>query len=310
MADTSRSQLYYIPEVTYGVAPSGAYKALRFTGESLAQAQETTESQEIRSDRQVSDVIRNAISATGDVNFELSYGTFDDFIAAALGGTWATGVPVAGTDRVASGTTEKSFAIEKYFSDIGEYILYTGMQVSQMSMKIVPGAIVTGSMSFLGAKAVASGTSASSSLVAAPTTQVVNAIDHITAITEGGVAFTGSPLEINLNINGNLRGKPAIGVLGNADIGMGRLLVTGSFKYYYANRTLYNKFLNDTATSLSFKIVDTANNEYLINLPKIKFTSGSPVSPGIDQDVMPDLAFTAYLDPATSASIRIERNPG
>jgi Phage tail tube protein len=309
MSDTSRSQLYFAKESTYGVAPTGAFTALRFTGESLQHNQDTIESAEIRADRQVSDVVRNSISATGDINFELSYGTFDEFLAAALGSAWQTGVPSAGTDRLTSGTTESSYTFEKFFSDINEYVIYTGMQVSALSLKIVPGAIVTGTMSFLGKRGTAQGTRQSASYVAAPTNPVVNAIDHISAITEGGVAFTGSPLEINLNINANLRGKPAIGVLGNSDIGMGRLMITGSFKYYYDNRTVYNKFLNDTASSLTFKIIDQPGNEYFINLPRIKYTSGGPVSPGIDQDVMPDLAFTAYLDPATSASIRIERNP-
>ncbi|MEP7118177.1 MAG: phage tail tube protein, partial [Acidobacteriota bacterium] len=58
------------------------------TGESLAFSLSKTESGEIRSDRQITDLIVTSASATGGVNFELSYKEFDDFIRAALQGSW------------------------------------------------------------------------------------------------------------------------------------------------------------------------------------------------------------------------------
>lgn len=302
MSDTSRSQLFFAPEITWGVAPGGAYTALRFTGESLGQNSDTTESQEIRSDRQVADVVRNSIEASGDINFELSYEALDPFLEAVLGGTW-TG------DVLDNGTAEKSFSIEKKFDDIGEYVLFKGCQISTLSLKIVPGQIVTGTMSILGKNAVASGATDSSSIIPASTNPVTNAIDNINTIEEGGSAFTGSPLEINLTFNANLRSKPAIGVLGAADIGQGRILVSGSFKYYYEERALYSKFLNDTPSSLAFTVTDQLTNSLEFFLPRIKYISGNPVSPAIDQDVMPDLAFTAYLDPTTGVTARVTRTP-
>lgn len=67
-----------------------AYKSTRFTSEGLEQSTDTVESSEIRPDRQVSCMKRTSVSAGGPINVELSYGTYDDFIEAALMGAWST----------------------------------------------------------------------------------------------------------------------------------------------------------------------------------------------------------------------------
>jgi len=91
MSDSSSVQLYYVEETTWGEVPAGPPKLneLRFTQDSLSQNTETAISEEIRSDRQVSDIIRTAVSAGGDVGFELSYASHDDLIAGALADNWS-----------------------------------------------------------------------------------------------------------------------------------------------------------------------------------------------------------------------------
>jgi len=79
-ADTSRSQLFYLEETVWGITPAAALNAVRFTGESLNFSIENTQSNEIRSDRQITDLIQTDAEPGGDINFELSYGAFDDLI--------------------------------------------------------------------------------------------------------------------------------------------------------------------------------------------------------------------------------------
>jgi len=83
-ADTSFSELLYCEETTIGTNPSSALTKVRFTGESLTFNSDTTDSQEIRSDRLVPDLIRTATSTSGDVNVEMSYGAHDDLIAGSV----------------------------------------------------------------------------------------------------------------------------------------------------------------------------------------------------------------------------------
>ena len=85
MSDTSRVQLAYVAESSFGVQETGSnLQILRITGESLKQDVASSQSNEIRSDRQIASIRRSRITASGGVNFELSYGTYDALLAAAL----------------------------------------------------------------------------------------------------------------------------------------------------------------------------------------------------------------------------------
>lgn len=95
MSDSSSVQLYYSEETTWGedpatISPLPQLNEFRFTEDSLTQTTETQISEEIRSDRQVADIIRTAVSAGGEVGVELSYGSHDDLIAGALYDNWST----------------------------------------------------------------------------------------------------------------------------------------------------------------------------------------------------------------------------
>jgi len=98
MSDSNRVQLSYIKETTWGVTPATAPPTeIRMTGESLTYDISNTTSAEIRSDRQVSDLIQSGASMTGGFNFEFSYASFDDFIAGALWSTWSAKISTTST---------------------------------------------------------------------------------------------------------------------------------------------------------------------------------------------------------------------
>jgi hypothetical protein len=98
MSDSNRVQLSYIKETTWGVTPATAPPTeIRMTGESLTYDISNTTSAEIRSDRQVSDLIQSGASMTGGFNFEFSYASFDDFLAGALWSTWSTKISTTST---------------------------------------------------------------------------------------------------------------------------------------------------------------------------------------------------------------------
>jgi len=104
LASTSRAQLRYILESVFGTIPgSGNPNNVRMTGESLTFGLGTESSKEIRSDRQITDLVQVSAEASGGVNFELSYNEHDDIIEAALQGTWAV-YGVAGVGATFSGT--------------------------------------------------------------------------------------------------------------------------------------------------------------------------------------------------------------
>ena len=98
-ADSSAAQLYMGVEECWGdnplsVSPQQVLTAVRFTGESLVHNQTTISSGEIRSDGQVTDHVRVGVGAAGDINFELSYGTFDRFFEGALRNDWTDEIDI------------------------------------------------------------------------------------------------------------------------------------------------------------------------------------------------------------------------
>jgi hypothetical protein len=89
LATTSRAQLGYIPEATFGTTPgSGNGRKLRMTGESLNYDLSKEESKELRDDRQVASATTVDANAAGGFNFHMQYGEYDQLIEGALQGTW------------------------------------------------------------------------------------------------------------------------------------------------------------------------------------------------------------------------------
>lgn len=96
MSDTNRAQLSFAKENAWGLFPTAAGTPqvnLRFTGESFGFNVANIQSAEIRSDRQVTDLIQTGADCSGGFNFELSYddGGFAELFKGALwSSSWST----------------------------------------------------------------------------------------------------------------------------------------------------------------------------------------------------------------------------
>lgn len=89
-ADTANTTLAFVAESTFDLAPTTGFRLLRNTGESLNTGLESAQSEEIDADRQFTGSVHVSGSSAGDVNLQLSYGEYDDFLEAVLqSATWA-----------------------------------------------------------------------------------------------------------------------------------------------------------------------------------------------------------------------------
>lgn len=90
MANGSRHSMRYVAETQYGVTPAKpVFTPIRHTSTTLGLSKETLQSEEIRDDRQISDFRHGAYQVGGDINFEISFGSFDDLLEAVLMGEWS-----------------------------------------------------------------------------------------------------------------------------------------------------------------------------------------------------------------------------
>lgn len=145
MADGSRHSLYAVEEVTAGTTPNNpALDLVRITGTTLGLNKDSLQSEEIRSDRQMADFRLGANQVAGDINFELSYGSFDQFLEAVLmSSDWAapadTGVTTI--DATATGFSRASGSFLTDGFRVGMLVVSSGFVGSGFNGKSVVTAV-------------------------------------------------------------------------------------------------------------------------------------------------------------------------
>jgi hypothetical protein len=133
--ETTDVQLSYIPETTWGTAPNAAAQAIRITGESLTGQKQRQRDNEITGSLRVSPAFTAQESASGAINFLLSYGTFDHLFAMALGGDWSSALAINGSagdiSTVATGNKLTSTTAGKFTAiAVGQWIRLLGFTAS------------------------------------------------------------------------------------------------------------------------------------------------------------------------------------
>lgn len=232
------------------------------------------------------------------------------FASGLTAGT-TTGSAVVQSARVTNGTTQSGYSIERNNADLSLYTNFRGMTPARMSLSMTPGQIITGSISFLGKDAQAS-TSTSAmpgTSVSSLTNSVYNSVSNVFNVLENGTALSNTyARNLTINVENNLRGQGAIGTLGNVGIGAGQSVITGTLELYFADATYLNKFINNTASTLSVRVsASTSGIGYVFTFPNIKYTDGATPTPGANQDVTLSLPFQALRDSTTGYQILVDR---
>ena len=303
MANTSETRLAYVAESTWGTTPATpAFQISRFTGEGLTPSINTTTSEELRQDRNITDLIQTGQTAGGNVDFELSFGAIDDLLESVLYSTWVS-------DVIKNGVTEKSFTLEKTFEtgSTDQFHRLAGSVADTLSLDLQVGNVATGSFGFLSKGLDAAQTQITgATYTAAPSNDVIS-----TASGFGSLAITGATnamlTQLQIEISNNLAHQQQLGSLDARGIRSGRFEVSGSLTAYFESKELYDLFLSGSAADLSFKLGGTSAKNYVFDIPNLKFSDGSVVAGGNDQDLLVNLSFTGLYDANDDATIKITR---
>ena len=92
-------------ETTLGTASVAAGKSIRRVSSTLALTKDAFSSNEVRPDQQVYDARHGVRRVAGAIQGELSTQTYDDWMEAALRGTWAAGISIQNTTPAMSSAT-------------------------------------------------------------------------------------------------------------------------------------------------------------------------------------------------------------
>ena len=221
--------------------------------------------------------------------------------AASDEGVWNT------TAReIKKGTTVRSVVMEKAFTDISEYQKYTGGVINTMSLDVNPNAMVTGSFGFLFKDAV---NDSSAYHAGTPESVAVHRpFDGFTGYIKEGSASNAQMSALTISLDNGFERNFVLMANTCPQMTSGKSNVNGSITLYFADTTIYNKFVNETESVIEISLQDDDLNGYVITLPRLKYTSGD-VPVNSDGALINTMNFQALDDTTELSNIVIRRQP-
>lgn len=210
-----------------------------------------------------------------------------------------------------NGVTERSYTLVKQFNDttVMTRHIFTGMRVKGVSMQMQTKSILTGAFNFIGKGGSLSETTfAGESIVAASTTEILNAVSSIRAVSQDYVPFgtNGSIMSLTMELDNQHREQKGLGVLGNIGVVGGQLMVNFSGSQYFQDKTQALKFKNAGIFAFSYELQDSLGNVLIFTAPRCKYEKFTFNASQLDSDVAADVQFTALRDPVTNCMIQID----
>jgi hypothetical protein len=297
IAQGSRRQILYVAESEWGVRETTPQMTvLRNTGGGgIAVDRSPQQSAEFRSDRAITDVRLGVQRATFPIPFELTWETYDDFLAAALFGDWSTGV-------LKQGTTAHFFDLEEGFTDIAVYLTMIGAMVDTFTLSLQPeGRIITGQFGFIGRKLIDPETSSGD---ATPTAANSNPpFDSFTGFIKKDLVAIGVATSLDLSVANNLAAHYILFDDEASGMGAGRANITGTLNAYFTGKDEIEEFLAEDECALQFELEDLDGNTYLVDLPRVKWTGNTRNV--AENEITQAMPFQALYDETEETAMKI-----
>ena len=147
-ADSSGVAFRYVEESSWGVTPSAALQILRMTGEDFAGIKKTIVSDELVGDAQVTDVIEAGYSSAGTLKGNLSFGTYDEFMSAAIRSVdfaAETAVTAATIAATATQLTDSGNGLAAFTA--GQFVKASGFTATSLNRVYLVTAVAAGALS-------------------------------------------------------------------------------------------------------------------------------------------------------------------
>jgi Phage tail tube protein len=304
----AQSRLVYIPESTFGLTPATpTMKNLRYNTHTLELTRTNLVSGEIRGDRGVHDFRLGQKDVIGDVVCELNYTDVDPLIELAFCGTWTT--EAAGTPNTLKvGSTKRSWTLEAGDLDTSIYRLYKGCFISKMALSIKPAAMVTATFTWMGQDMVDSATTAANGAITASTTN--SPMDSFSGSLKEGGSTLGYITGLDITLDNGATAPQVVGANKIPDFFLGRANITGTLSALFPDKTLLDKFIAETETTIDVTLGGLpANKTMEFNLVRVKYTkAAAPISN--EAGIIQTLPFQAlYLDGNASPITITRSNP-
>lgn len=206
-------------------------------------------------------------------------------------------------DFLTDGSTKVDYTLEQAFLDHSpvSYIYTNSQYPDSFSMNAEPQSIATYTMGFIGMSS-SNGTTRTSGAqtVGSRGFDSINTSSNVARIAENGTRLT-TPNYVtgfSLNISNSSRRQNAVGTVGSIGVGSGRFVVSGNATTYFGDLTVADKVINNTESSIDAVFEDKDGRALFFDIPRVKYSSGSPNVPGQDQDNTLPAEYTGLIHSA------------
>jgi hypothetical protein len=253
--------------------------------------------------------VLGVVGMEGSLDFRLNGTSHGQILKAALGSCVTTGAgPYTHTLKV--GSTLPSYTAEVGYTDISQWLLFTGMRCGSLGFKVNPAGFLECTSTWMG-KGEHSTSPVGSTMDSGPdnyTDAVFSLAGTSNTVSEGGGAI-GTLLSVEFSLDNQLDGSVYTVASGGSrgDLPAGFARVSGKLEAMFDGVTLYNKAKAGTETSLAFEFVrgtgaGSAGNEKLsVYLDEVYLSRAAPPIEG-PTGVKLALDFIAVMEDDADAS--------
>lgn len=282
MSSGSSQVVHYAPETIVGTTPTPFNRQLaRFTSFSLDGEPSGTASEEIVDSPMSSGEFKTSLSISGEYVGELTYGTFDDFFAAAFRNNWVNLTDPADGASLVLGTVKKTFSFLRGYKDAGGYHIFSGVYITGLTIEVPEEGIIKVTLTLNGQdrKPVTFSVPVGTVTPATTTKQFTN-------VSAGDVTLDGQSLAdiacvsaFTLSMEWTVESQKCFG----KGLSAGKLMqtavaVTGSATLAFGDKAAQINELKygDTSISLKIPLTDKEGNEYTIEVPEATVMGSLP----------------------------------
>ena len=236
----------------------------------------------------------------GNIDGPLAHDNYDVLFESAMFNEFVT-------NELTMGDTTISLTIEEGQPDINQFKIQRGCVVNGFTVNAPVDGLATVSFDILGRSQEMVGTSvdADGAYDAQPFREPF--VHCGGTLLENNTAL-GIVTDVNFSMTNNLSSLFTWGVCEVNDLIPARIDVTGTLSVLFADSTMYDKFIGDTQSSLSFEMDDGSGNTVKFDLPNIKYTGADmPVDAGSAQRVI-SMPFRGLQDQVSGSTVIITRS--
>ncbi len=196
-------------------------------------------------------------------------------------------------EDIVTGKYQSQFSLLKVYSDLtNKFAVMSGQTPGGWSFSAGANRSIEQEFIFLGSKETSTAVDPRSSTVAAATNTAMNSVDNLQVVIEG-LTYGYELREFSFQYTNNLRAREIMGLAGAKSVGKGDVGIQGSFVAYMEDRTVLDKFLDNTASAFAISWTDAGGNKTFMDWPRIAYTDGDILAERRNQDLLVRMSWVA-----------------